>query len=135
MWRAYWHMVLEKLLRALCPDLQAGSQREGLDLAWAFETSKPIRSDILQPTRPLLLILLIQFYSLQSIEIHEPRGPIHIQTTTETLGSPLTSVLSLYYITYIFVSESPTLMKTTKVNVLLWVPHLCCCYLLDCKVL
>ena len=49
--------VLEKELRALHLDLQAA----GRERLWAwnglFETSKPILSDILPPTRPHLLIL------------------------------------------------------------------------------
>lgn len=36
-----------------------GRERDILELAWVFETSKPSPSDILQPTRPHHLILLI----------------------------------------------------------------------------
>ena len=53
-------MVLEKQLRVLHPDPQAaGRERISLDLARAFETSKPTPSDRLPPTMSHLLILLI----------------------------------------------------------------------------
>ena len=56
------------------------------DWSWAFETSKPTLSDILPPTRPHLLILLILSKSSTpwwlSIHIYYPMGGNLIQTTT-----------------------------------------------------
>jgi hypothetical protein len=55
----------------------------GTVIVWAFETSKPTLSDTYPSTRPYLLILLKQFYQLQSsIQTNEPKEDIHIQSTT-----------------------------------------------------
>jgi hypothetical protein len=51
--------------REIHPDVERERERERerggkrLGLAWTFEISKPTCSDILPPTRPHLLILLI----------------------------------------------------------------------------
>ena len=45
-------------------------KREKLDLAWAFETSKPNPSDTLLPTVPHLLILLKKCHSLMTKHSH-----------------------------------------------------------------
>lgn len=59
------------------------AERARLGLAWAFETSKSISTDIILPTRPHLLIISKQFTNWEpNIQIHEPMRATLIQTTT-----------------------------------------------------
>jgi hypothetical protein len=64
--------LMERWLKVLQLDQQV-VEREKLDLAWGFETSKPIPSDIFPQTRPhLLTVPLPNDQAFKSRSLWEP---------------------------------------------------------------